>query len=231
MDYLAWLRRLEQFVARWQARLPPERQQECFVHVDPPLSDEQIEELSAGLDRPLPASVEGFLRQAASRVRFECPCAVAEGRGVFVSGELFHYWLWRPNNNERYAPCPGGMIAARQCVIGMATAPSSWLQEPEWVLDRAFWRHGLPLTQGPTGDCLALWAHDPDHPDPAVVYLSHDDVSYLLAPNFDTFLEQWEHLGYDWGEEYRDPESGLMDMDSEAAIERRELLGLDGEQE
>jgi hypothetical protein len=71
-----------------------------------------------------------------------------------------------------------------------------------------------------------LWVHDPDDANPAVIWLAHDDASFLLAPSFDTFLEQYEFLGYDWGEEYRDLDTGLMDVSCQAAVTRRALLGL-----
>lgn len=226
MDYIAWLHRLQQFVAACRANLPPDRHRECSVHVDPPLSASDLQRLRDGLDCPLPDSVAGFLTQAASRLRFECVCP-ADDEEVYISGELFNYYLWRPDDNSCSVGCPDGMIESRECVLDYVTAETSWLNEPEWVLDRAFWRHGLPLTQSPNTDCLALWAHDPDGGEPAVVSLAHDEESYLLSPSFDTFLEQWESLGYDFAPEYIDPDLRLLDTSCDAARERRRLLGLD----
>jgi hypothetical protein len=226
MDYWAWLHRLQDFVARWQARLPPSRQKECYIRIDSPLSLDQIRELRDGLDCPLPLSVESFLLQAASRLVFECKCVVSDFVEIPINGELFNYYLWGTNDNWHFEGSPGGMIKARECVIEDATYANSGLQEPECALDRALWRHGLPLIRVPDTDCLALWVHDPGHSNPAVVYLSHDGGSYLLSPTFDSFLEQWEYLGYDWGQQYLDPETGLMDVYSPAATRRRQLLGL-----
>src|SRR5262249_42909935 len=126
--------------------------------------------------------------------------------------------------------CPDGMLEARDCVLDHATYEDSWLMKPEGVLDRAFWRHGLPLTRHPFTNVLALWAHDPDVPEPPVPWLHHDRDSYLLAPSFATsvggLLEQCVCLGFDWGPGYTDPETRLMDTSCESARQRRRLLGL-----
>lgn len=230
MDNAAWLQRLRQFVDGWRARLPAERQAECFVRADPPLSADQLRQLRESLDVPLPESVAGFLTTAASRLVFEFAGQVGK-KGIGSAGELFNYWFWEDEERpyeEQFTGALQGMGLARECVREEGGDPDRWEDEPDagLVLSRALWRHGLPLTRVPNTDCLALWCHD-DWPEPAVAYLAHDDVSYLLAPDFDTFLEQWEQLGYDWGQEYIDRETGLMSLDAPAAVKRRRLLGLE----
>jgi hypothetical protein len=224
MDYADWLARLRTFVNAWQARLPPERRSECYVHADPPLSPDQIRQLRDGLDCPLPPSIERFLTQAASRLRVHCICVQPGTAETVIAWDLFNYWFYSPQKlpyEEQFVGPLEGMMYSREVARALADH-----FEPECVLDRALWHHALPLAAFPTNDALALWAYDPELAEPPVIWLNHDDASFLLSPSFDEFLEQLERLGYDYGEEYRDPGTGLMDIDSPAAVARRSLLGL-----
>jgi hypothetical protein len=226
VDYEGWLDRLRRFVTAWRERLPPGRRGECSLEIDPPLTPQQVSALRQELDCPLPAVVEAFLTRAASRVSFSCPCATAGVDRRPAGGDLFQYWLGRADGQDRWEGAGGGLVEARQCVLDWATSENAWLVEPPWVLDRALWRHGLPLTQMPNTDCLALWVHDPADPNPAVIHLLHDGPSYIVSATFDDFLGEWESLGYDWGEEYLDPGTRLLTASSPAGRERHRLLGL-----
>jgi hypothetical protein len=224
MDYSAWLGRLRAFVETWQAKLPPGRRLECHVHADPPLSSDQIGQLCDGLDCPLPPSVERFLTQAASRLRVYCPCALPGSAETVIAFDLFHYWFYSPQEvpyEDQYVGPLEGMMDSRQQARDIADN-----FDPECILDRALWHHALPLAAFPNLDRLALWVYDPELVEPPVMWLNHDAPSFLLSPAFDVFLDQMERLGYDYGEEYCDTETGLMDVEGPAAIARRALLGL-----
>jgi hypothetical protein len=223
MDYQGWLNRLQQFVEKWRAKAPPDRQAECSLVTEPPLTAADIQRLGDELDCHLPDSAANFLTQAASRVVAHCVCATSGGI-LYAGGDLFNYWLWRPEQRDYWTGCLEGMVEARQDQVDFFDA--GWRSDPEWVLDRAFHRHALPLLRLPTTDCLALWAHSPDEAEPAVIFVSHDGPSCLLAPNFDTFLQQWEYLGYAWSEEDHEPTTGVLLEDAPTVRRRRELLGL-----
>lgn len=110
----------------------------------------------------------------------------------------------------------------------MEYARESWLSAPDWPLDRAFWRHALPPVHYPDGDGVALWVHESEDAQPAVIYLKHEDKSFLLSRTFDEFLEQWEKLGYiSTGalEDYRNPQTGFLDATTPQAVALREKLG------
>jgi len=224
MDYSAWLGRLRAFVETWQAKLPPGQRSECYVRADPPLSSDQIGQLRDGLDCLLPPSVEQFLTQAASRLRVYCPWVLPSSAKTVVAFDLFHYWFYSPQEvpyDDQYVGPLEGMMDSRQQARDIADN-----FDQDCVLDRALWHHALPLAAFPTLDRLALWAYDPDLAEPPIMWLNHDAPSFLLARSFDVFLDQMERLGYDYGEEYRDPETGLMDVNGPAAAARRALLGL-----
>jgi hypothetical protein len=224
MDHVAWLGRLRTFVEAWQAKLPPERRSECYVRTDPPLTSDQVGQLRDGLDCPLPPSIEQFLTHAASRLRVHCVCLAPGSAETIVGFDLFNYWLWSPEKRPFEEQFHGPVDAMMDCrELARATAERL---DPECVLDRALWYHALPLFYAPTTDALALWAYNPDLEEPPVMWLNHDNDSFLLSVSFDAFLEQMERLGYDYGEQYRDPKTGLMDPKGSAAVARRALLGL-----
>jgi hypothetical protein len=63
-----------------------------------------------------------------------------------------------------------------------------------------------------------------------VVYLDHEDTSFLIAPSFDDFLEEWARLGFlDFGYllDFRDPETGFLDSRTPNAARLRAELGLE----
>jgi hypothetical protein len=195
------------------------------VRADPPLDPDQIRRLRDGLDCPLPPSVESFLTRAASRVIVSCACAPPGHPETVIGWDLFNYWVWSPEERayeDEFVGPLDGMAYARELTRDIGDE----MGDKECVLDRALWHHALPLMVAPSNDALALWAYDPGLAEPPVLCLYHDAPSFLLSPSFDVFLDQMERLGYDFGEQYRDPGTGLMGTDGPAAVARRALLGL-----
>jgi hypothetical protein len=205
-DYRAWLGRLEAFILDLRRRSPPERQEAFRFEALPPLTEEEVEEIEEELDLPLPPPLRAFFTEAAAGFSFE-----------FV-------WGFGPTIEaaETFGPAdevPGWRDEA------VEYAQHSWLMEKEWPLDRAFWRHALPIMMYESAHGTALWVHDPEHPDPAVVGLLHDDASSLIAPTFADFLHHWERLGYALSDEFRDPETGFLDSTTPQAQAQRRQLG------
>jgi hypothetical protein len=209
MDYAKWVQRLRGFILDLQQRSPPEFRNKFSIEIAPPLGDEEIEELAESLDCGLPPSLREFLQDGASSISFEyaVPAIDEETSDTF---------------------CPADQLAdwREECI---EYAQESWLMEPDWPLDQAYWRHALPLVHYPDGDGVALWVHDPEHPNPAVIYLKHEDESFLLSRNFDEFLHEWERLGYTGTnclKEFRDPETGFLSATTVKAVAFRKALGL-----
>lgn len=202
MDYSAWIRRLIAFAddGRHGGRLRAE--------VEPPLGAVEVRKLADDLDCGLPPGLRGLLATGASSITLHTVGPAGEDRG----SEVF---------------CPAGeLVAWRE--EALAQARESWLVEPDWPLDRAYWRHALPLLRYDDGDGIALWVHDPDDPNPAVVYLRHDEESFLLSRTFDEFLGEWEQLGYSPVGElvaYRNPSTGFLDSNTPAGRALRASLG------
>jgi hypothetical protein len=209
MDYEKWVARLRRFILDLQQRGPADQRDRFTVEIAPPLDEEELDELAESLDCGLPKSLRRFLATGASAISFEYAWPTPEHE----MGEHF---------------CPADQLAdwREECI---EYARWSWLTEPDWPLDYAFWRHALPLVHYPDGDGVALWVHDPEQDDPPVIFLKHEDESILLSRNFDEFLEQWEHLGYTATgelEDCRDPKTGFVDARTAKAVQLRERLGL-----
>ncbi len=93
---------------------------------------------------------------------------------------------------------------------------------------REIWEHALPFAMIDNGDYLALDLRT-GAADPPVVYLNHEEESFLLAPSFTAFLAAWERLCYVGPEhwllgEFRGDDS-YLDPDSDRAAALRSLLG------
>jgi SMI1/KNR4 family protein SUKH-1 len=109
-------------------------------------------------------------------------------------------------------------------------AAREWAEETwvaEFPADRLIWDSALPLTRLENGDYLAVDLRT-NATDPPVLYLNHDDESFLLAKNFAAFLGAWEGLGYIGPEhwllrEFVGPD-GYLDAESERASQLRALF-------
>jgi hypothetical protein len=209
LDYAKWVQRLSKFIAALQNRSPAGVRECFFVDMAPPLDKDEVEELADSLDVGLPPPLRRFLTTGASSVSFQYAWPKAEDE----TSDVF---------------CPADELAdwREEC---LEYARDSWLQEGDWPLEYAFWRHALPLVHYPDGDGVALWVHDPEHPDPPVVYLKHEGASFVLSRTFDEFLEQWERVGYTGTnglEAFRNRESGFLDWTTPTAAALRKSLGL-----
>jgi len=105
--------------------------------------------------------------------------------------------------------------------------PDPWKNAPE---ARRLWQQSVPFLAIANGDYVVLDMRQPT-PDPAVYYLDHDgpEGTFLLAPNFDTFLREWEALCFIGPEawlldEFYDQETRQIDSTSAAAVALRDLF-------
>jgi hypothetical protein len=172
------------------------------VSVSPPLGESEVAALAASLDCGLPPPLRGFLATGAS--------------GIILTHDK--------DDEETFSPAAQLAAWRREA---KDYAQGSWVTEPDWPLDRAFWRHALPLVQYPDGDGLALWVHDAEFPEPGVLYLRHDGESVLLCRTFDEFLAAWAELEYAPAAdvvECRSPSTVFLDVRSPAAAALRASL-------
>lgn len=212
LDYRQWVQQLDAFINGLHQRSPAHQQASIKLQFAPPLTPDELAQFKRDFQIPLPTPLLGFLSQGSSRISFGFTWFNELGEEL-KGGETF---------------CPAPELAFwRECCIDFAK--NSWLMEEEWPLDRAFWRHAIQITRNANHDGLALWMHDHDHLNPAVIYLKHNDASFLLAPTFDNFLNHWARLAYhplNGLKEFRHPDSGFLDSTLPPALAYRKKFGL-----
>lgn len=72
-------------------------------------------------------------------------------------------------------------------------AEKTWIAE--YPLDKSYWQNSLPFIEMNNGDYLAVDISD-EKKDPAVIYLSHDNESFIIGETFSSFLNHWEKINY-----------------------------------
>jgi hypothetical protein len=132
MDYGQWVERLRQFILALQPRSPAYQRESFMIEIAPPLEEDELDELAKSLDCGLPEPLRQFLATGASGIsfRYAWPSPNEETSDAFcLADQLVQWW--------------------EECI---EYAQESWLTEPDWPLDYAFWRHALPLVHCPDGD-------------------------------------------------------------------------------
>lgn len=201
-DYANWLERANAFTARWDDE-PPR------VAAPPACSDNDLAVAERALGRPLPYSVEQFLRQCGYKNGFKVSVE-HEGETVLIGGTEWDI----TNLVEDMAWCR--KIAGECRGYGQADQAE--------FLDQA-----LPLLAASNGDFIALDLRDTND-NPSVGYFAHADDSWpFLANSLSDFLMQWErccYAGPEWWtlKPFRDA-NGLLSGDTEAATALRQRLG------
>src|SRR5262245_26033326 len=184
-DYADWVAKARAFVERI-AGLPGVEVRSRDV--DPPLRSERVDRIAAELGLPIPDTLRGFITGGASRVdctyRYQPAGASVDDLRAIL-----------PDRVRLYG---GARLCAATDLPDHARSAAEWARET-WVADdpgeRVLWEAGLPFAALDDGDYLALDTRG-GSPDPAVLYLSHDDASWVLTPSFTRFLAQWEQLCY-----------------------------------
>lgn len=95
--------------------------------------------------------------------------------------------------------------------------------------EKQWWGGSFPFAELKNGDYLALVDHR--DADSAVVYLSHEGDSGIIAPTFSFFRSAWPRLCYLGPEnwllrDYMNSATGFLDPDSEEASELRHRFGM-----
>lgn len=159
---------------------------EVEVNVTPPLSDKAVDALATQLALPIPAALKSFL--------------------VGACGGFSFRYRWEPNGDSGSAL--EDLFGGDGRVWGggdfcLSTSFEEWIEdckswaEETWIADSEedfeLWTKSLPILRMENADVLALDLRTPSD-DPAVIYLSHDEDSKIIAPTFTSFLREWSRL-------------------------------------
>jgi len=183
-----WVRQAKQFTEGLSQRVIGEVKSQAAI--EPPLPPSAIDSLGSELGRPLPAALRAFLECGSGSMDFSYRWTATGTQAAAIKSVYRakdHIW----GGGEF---CKSGKMPEwfRDCQQ-LAADPDSWLAEyPE---DLEFWKNAIPIFRMRSGDYLALDGRKPAD-DPAVVYLSHDEESKIIAPSFTAFLTEWERLHY-----------------------------------
>lgn len=214
-----WVRTAKQQIELLSQRVAGEVESE--VAVAPPLAASALDTLASELARPIPASLRNFLERGsggfAFRYRWTPTGSQAEDIKTVFGGEAS---AWG-----------GGELCQASSFAEWLADCKAWAEET-WVAespdDFAFWTQSFPILRMENADFIALDQRMP-LTDPAVVYLSHDDESKIIAPSFTAFLREWERLCYvgpeSWMIEPFLDDDGFLSSETEAASTLRRAFG------
>jgi hypothetical protein len=173
---------------------------------------------------PLPAALRQFFTEGSGAIDFRYVFEPrADGQDSDRLEQLF------PDQTSIY----GGVRIVAAELPDLQRSAAEWARDT-WVAEdeaqKVIWDGALPFAALDNGDFLSLDVRTPAE-DPAVIYLSHDDESIVLAPSFGAFLAEWERLCYlgpeIWLLESFRSGDGFLDAASSAAHELRVLLAGD----
>lgn len=219
INYSQWIERARTF-SEGLRRLPGEIN--VGVEIAPPISEEQLEDVSAKWGGRPPAALLSFWREGSAAI----DCA---------------YW-WKPPDHE--LPSLHEVFESNNFIYGgvrffHATNifPGNGGANPhDKDMLEVFGKSGMELwcrcavfLHVGNGDCLGLDTST-NWDDPAVVYLLHDgEESGQISPTFSGFLAAWEELCYIgpefWFLDYwLDWDRGEIDCTKHKTAELRKLL-------
>lgn len=221
-SYSAWANAARDFCSsRLKAELP-NFTVEC--EIAPALSAAKLARLQKKLPKGLPACVTEFVSSASAECRF---------RYVWDVSGISSSRLETANLTETRI-YGGAELCVAASLAEWANDCKEWAADT-WIADDAeeqeIWLKSLPIAAIENGDYLAVRIDG--GADPAVIYLSHDGESKIIAPSFTTFLKTWERLCYlgpeIWMlEDFVDAETGFLNADTEEAQALRNLFHVVG---
>jgi len=207
-DYTGWVDRAQAFMSGLGSLSYAEVRS---AHVTAPATEADMKALEGELGRTIPFSLRTFFTRGASGL--DCGYTMQpEGQALDKLRDVL------PDVSSIFGRPRLGPVSE---LANFSRAVREWADET-WVAEfpeeRLIWDSALPFIWLENGDYLALDLRATEI-DPPVVYLSHDDESSLLSPDFVAFLSAWERLCYIGPEHwllrefagpngYLDPESG-----------------------
>lgn len=221
MDYKDWTLKLITFINGLPSKVTGVI--EAKAKAKPPLTEPDLLALEHDLGVSLPGSVRDFLLNGARAIS----ATYTWTPGCETSDEL---------SEASLGDCirGGGEFLDADHLVEFKADAKSWAIETaiaEDPVDQARWLNSLPFYDLNDGDYLAIDL-SAGAEDPPVLFLCHEDESWVLSPSFSTFLTEWAACRYvsprDWdlfGEEpFFDKETRQLSGKTDAAALLRRLL-------
>ena len=222
-DYKLWTERAVSFTRNLAELTANFDDVKSEVSVQPQLTKAELVVIASKIDKQIPQELANFWLTGSRHCNCTFICEDANPEIVPQIEAIFGSF------QEIY----GGAF-----LIDAANLPQhllncrDWAEETwvaEYPQDKSFWLNSVPFAEMNNGDYLALDTTEAKD-NPPMIYLSHDDESFIIAESFTDFLTHWERLCYigpeSWMLENFLGENGYINSNSEKAEDLRRLLGL-----
>lgn len=216
-DHNAWIARTRAFALSLQGRDDTEAR---FIALAPPATEGDIADVERVLGATIPLSLRDFFTRGSAHVDWVYTLNPKGG-----AQDRLHIVL--PDVNRIFG---GARVGPAFELHDFVRSVRQWATDT-WVADepaqRGIWESALPFARLDNGDYLAVDGrrHETDAP---ILYLNHDDESFVIAPHFVAFLEAWEQLCYIGPEHWLlgsfTAPGGYLDPTSERAEQLRRLF-------
>ena len=220
-DYQLWIERAVSFADNLAELTLYFGDVRSEVSVQPPLTESELTEIASKIDKQIPQELANFWLTGSRHCDCTYICEDAKSEIVSQIETIFGSFqeIYGGASLIDAADLPQHLINCR------GWAEETWVAE--YPQDKNFWLNSMPFAEMNNGDYLALDIIEATD-NPPVIYLSHDDESFIIAESFTDFLTHWERLCYIgpevWMLENFRGENGYINSDSSKAEDLRKLL-------
>jgi hypothetical protein len=221
-DYQLWIERTVSFTHNLARLAPYFDDLKSEVSVQPPLTESELIEIASKSDKYIPLELTQFWLTGSRHCDCTYICGGAKSEIIPRIEPIIGSYqeLWGGASFINAADLSQHLLNCRDW------AEETWVAE--YPQDKNFWLNSVPFVEMNNGDYLSLNITE-EKDNPSVVYLSHDDESFIIAESFTDFLTHWERLCYigpeSWMLENFRNENGYINSVSNKAELLRELLG------
>ncbi len=221
-DYQLWVERAVSFTDNLAQLAPYFDDLKSEVSVHPSLTESKLIEIASKTDKYIPSELAQFWLTGSRHCDCTYICGEAKSEIIPQIETIFG------SNQEIYggASFISAANLSQHLINCQGWAEETWVAE--YPQDKNFWFNSVPFAEINNGDYLSLDITEAKD-NPSVVYLSHDDESFIIAESFTDFLTHWERLCYigpeSWMLENFRNENGYINSVSNKAELLRELLG------
>lgn len=216
-DHNAWIARTRAFALSLQGRDDAEVRLVAFAS---PATEGDIADVERVLGATIPSSLRDFFVRGSAHVDWVYTLNPEAGAQERLDVLL-------PDVNRIFG---GARVGPAFELHEFVSSVRQWATDT-WVADepaqRRIWESAFPFARLDNGDYLAVDGREHET-DGAILYLNHDDESFVIAPHFVAFLEAWEQLGYIGPEHWLlrsfIAPGGYLDPTSERAQQLRRLV-------
>jgi hypothetical protein len=222
-DYKLWTERAVSFALNLTKLTAYFDDVKSEISVHPPLTESELIEIASKTDRQIPQELISFWLTGSRHCDCTYICESAKPEIVPQIEAIF----------DSFQEIYGGASFINAADLSQHLLNCRDWAEETWIAeypqDKSFWLNSVPFIEMNNGDYLALDTTEAKD-NPPVIYLSHDDESFVIAESLTDFLTYWERLCYigpeSWMFESFRGKNGYINSDSVAADDLRRLLGL-----